>query len=162
MPLLKTSNGAVFVQTGGANSQPRFVGCVDVDTITESGGDIDELIRCFRPDGQGWQTLSSTVTPPDPVTTKVTTFVDSVASYFEQLRNGEATLFFHQRDGGRADTFGNFVRSFVLEKARVGEKTIDDVANKDEDNPTMQGYSVSAPPPCVAYLSKVNRAPFYQ
>lgn len=147
MALLKTSNGAVFVQTGGANSQPRFVGCVDVDTITESGGDIDELIRCFRPDGQGWQTLSSTVTPPDPVTTKVTTFVDSVASYFEQLRAGEATLFFHQRDGGRADTFGNFVRSFVLEKARVGERTIDDIANKDEDNPTMQGYSVSAPPP---------------
>ncbi len=145
--LLRTSNGAVFVQTGGANTQPRFVGCVDVDSLTEPGGDIDTLIRCFKPDGNGWQTLASTITPPDPVTTKVTTFVDSVASYFEQLRNGESTFFFHQRDTGRADTFGNYVRSFVLEKARIGEKTIDDVANKEEDNPTMQGYSVSALPP---------------
>ena len=71
MPILKTSDGAVFVQTDGPNTAPKFVGCVDVDTLTEPGGAIDTLIRCFTQDGQSWTTLDSTITPLDPVTTTV-------------------------------------------------------------------------------------------
>ena len=70
---LKTSDGAVFVQTDGPNTKPDFVGCVDVDTLTEPGGAIDTLIRCFKTDGTGWNVLGSTITPADPVTTTITT-----------------------------------------------------------------------------------------
>ena len=65
--IFKSSDGAIFVQTRGANTRARFVGCVDVDALTEPGGAIDTLIRCFKQDGTGWKTLDSTVTPPDPV-----------------------------------------------------------------------------------------------
>lgn len=152
--LLKSSLGAVFAQPDGPNTQPKFVGCADLDTITESGGDIDTLIRCFRPDGQGWQSIGSTVTPPDPVSTKITTFVESTANALENLRQGEATLFFHQRDTGRADTFNNYVRSWVLEKSRVGEKTADDIIHREDDKPSMMGFSITALPPVNRIFQK--------
>lgn len=97
MGIFKTSDGALFVQPEGPNTQPRFVGCVDVDQLSEPGGAIDTLIRCFKPDGSGWYTLDSTVTPPDPVTTTITTIVEGAANYLEQLESGLATLFIHQR-----------------------------------------------------------------
>ena len=140
--IFKSSDGAIFVQTRGANTRARFVGCVDVDALTEPGGAIDTLIRCFKQDGTGWRTLDSTVTPPDPVTTTLTTLVEGTANYLEQIRSGEATLFLHQRDGGRADTFGNYVRSWVLEKVRVGEKTATDLAMREEDNPSTMAFGI--------------------
>lgn len=154
--IFKSSDGAIFVQTRGANTRARFVGCVDVDALTEPGGAIDTLIRCFKQDGTGWRTLDSTVTPPDPVTTTLTTLVEGTANYLEQIRSGEATLFLHQRDGGRADTFGNYVRSWVLEKVRVGEKTATDLAMREEDNPSTMAFGISALPPIYRVYQKTT------
>lgn len=147
MPILKTSDGAVFVQTAGPNTAPVFVGCVDVDTLTEPGGAIDTLIRCFKQDGTGWTTLDATVTPADPVTTTITTFVEGIQNAFELMRQGDATLFIHQRDGGLAGSFGNYARSWVLGGVRVGEKTGNDLVHHDTDTPSTMGFGISAFPP---------------
>lgn len=144
--IMKSSDGALFVQVDGPNTQPRYVGCVDVDTLTEPGGAIDTLIRCFKPDGTGWQTLDSTVTPPEPVTTTITTFVEGVGNFLEDIKDA-ATLFIHQRAAGRADTFGNYVRTWVLTNARIGEKTASDLVMREEDNPSTMGFGISALPP---------------
>lgn len=152
---LKTSDGAVFVQTDGPNTKPDFVGCVDVDTLTEPGGAIDTLIRCFKTDGTGWRVLGSTITPADPVTTTITTFVEGVQNAFERMKQGNATLFIHQRDGGQAGSFSNYVRSWVLAGIRVGEKTASDLVHHDTDTPSMMGFGISAFPPVYRVFQRV-------
>lgn len=144
---LKTSDGAVFVQTMGPNTKAEFVGCVDVDTLTEPGGAIDTLIRCFKPDGTGWNVLGSTITPADPVTTTITTFVESIQNALERMRQGNSTMFIHQRSGGQAGAFGNYARSWVLGGIRIGEKTASDLVHHDTDTPSTMGFGISAFPP---------------
>lgn len=143
----KSSLGAVFAQPLGANTRARFVGCVDVDALNEPGGAINELLRCFSADGIGWQVLDSTVTPPDPVTTSITTLVEGTANTMELLRSGEANLFIHQRAGGRQDSFAAWERTWILEKVRVGDKTVSDIAMREEDNFSMMAFAISALPP---------------
>ncbi|HCB12252.1 MAG TPA: hypothetical protein DEP36_01585 [Gammaproteobacteria bacterium] len=143
----KSSSGAVFAQTLGPNTRARFVGCVDVDALNEPGGAINEILRCFNEDGSGWKTLDSTVTPPDPVTTSITTLIEGTANTLEQMRGGISTLFVHQRAGGRQETFGAWERSWVLEKVRVGDRTVNDIAMREEDNFSMMAFAISALPP---------------
>lgn len=143
----KTSDGAVFVQTSGPNTKAEFVGCVDVDTLTEPGGAIDTLIRCFKPDGTGWNVIGSTITPADPVTTTITTYVESIQNAFERMRQGQSTMFIHQRDGGQAGSFGNYIRTWVLGGIRVGEKTAMDLVHHDTDTVSTMAFGISAFPP---------------
>ena len=152
----KTSDGAVFVQPNGANTRAKFLGCADVDALTEPGGAIDTLIRCFKADGTGWVALDYTITPPDPVTTTITTLVENVANALEQVRSGEANIFIHQRSGGRSDTFGNYERSWVLEKARIGEKTAENLAMREEDTPSTMAFGISALPPIYRVFQKTS------
>jgi len=155
MPTLKTSNGAIFVQTLGPNTKSDFVGCADADALTEPGGDINELIRCFNPSGSGWQVKTSTVNPPDPVTTSISTYVEGIQNALERMigRDGN-TLFIHQRDQGRADTFGNYIRSWVLGGVRIGERGASDLVNKSDDNPSMMSFGISALPPVYRIFQK--------
>lgn len=143
----KSSSGAVFAQTHGPNTRAKFVGCVDVDTLNAPGGAIAEILRCFSADGIGWVTLDSTETPPDPVTTSITTLIEGTANTLEMMRNGIATLFIHERAGGRQDNFATWERSWVLEKVRVGDRTATDLAMREEDNFSMMAFAISALPP---------------
>lgn len=156
MTTFKSSNGGVFIQTLGANTRPRFVGCVDMDTLTAAGGAIDTLIRCFKADGTGWEVKESTITPPEPVTTTITTLVEGTANLLEQARSGLANLFVLQREGGRADTFQNRARSFILERVRIGERTVSDVVMREEDNPSTMGFAISALPPLHSEYQKTT------
>lgn len=150
----KTSDGAVFVQPFGANTRARYLGCADVDALTQPGGEIDTIIRCFKADGTGWRALDSTVTPPDPVSTTITTLIESTANWLEQVEQGEANIFIHQRNGGRADTFGNYDRTWILQKVRIGEQTAENLAMREEDAPSTLAFSVSALPPIYKVFQK--------
>lgn len=150
----KTSDGAVFVQPSGANTRARYLGCADVDALTQPGGEMDTIIRCFKADGTGWRALDSTVTPPDPVSTTITTLIESTANWLEQVEQGEANIFIHQRNGGRADTFGNYDRTWVLQKVRIGEQTAENLAMREEDAPSTLAFSVSALPPAYKVFQK--------
>lgn len=154
--IFKSSDGAVFVQSRGPRTRPRFLGCVDVDSLTEPGGAIDTLIRCFKEDGTGWRTLDSTVTPPDPVTTTITTLIEGSANSLELARSGEANLFIHQRFGGRSDNFQNYTRSWALEKVRIGERTAEALAMREEDTPSTMGFGISALPPVYRIFQKTT------
>lgn len=153
--LFKSSDGALFVQTDGPNTRPYFVGCVDVDTLTEPGGAIDTLIRCFDPDG-GWKTLDYTLSAPDPVTTSITALVEESMNYLERVRAGRpATLFIHQRDQGRPDTFGNYKRTWVLNNAIIGEKGASNLAMREEDTQAEMTFGISALPPMYRIFEKL-------
>lgn len=154
--MFKSSDGAVFVQLNGANTRPKFVGCVDVDSLNAPGGAVNELTRCFKADGTGWMTLDATETAPEPVTTTITTLIEGSANSLELVRNGLATLFIHQRDGGRSDSFGNWTRSWILEKLRVGDRVISDLAMREEDNISMMAFGISALPPLNTAFQKTT------
>ena len=141
-----TQDGAAWIQTGGPNTIPYYMGCVDTDSIEEPGGLIDTLYRCFSADGTGWRVVGASITPPDPVTTTLTTYIGEVASYLEGL-NCPVTLFFHSRDSGRPDIFTNYKRSFLLANAYVGDKSVSNVVMKEETSQGEQAFSISAFPP---------------
>lgn len=143
---LHTKDGALFVQTE-KYTQPQYVGCVDIDTLDEPGGGIDTLIRCFNVNGQGWDVISSTLTPPDPVTTTITELVYKRQSVLESLKNCPATFYFHYRDCGRADQFNNYVRTAVIGKAYVGDRGREGLAMREEDTVATRTYSLSGFPP---------------
>lgn len=143
---LHTKDGALFVQLE-AFTQPLYVGCVDIDTLDQPGGGIDTLIRCFDPNGQGWKTLSSTRTPPDPVTTTITELVYKRQSILERIKDCPATFWFHYRDCGNAGQFNNYVRSAMIAQAYVGDRGYEGLAMREEDTVSTRTYSLSGFPP---------------
>lgn len=144
----KTSDGAVWIQPDGPGTITRFLGCMDVDAISAPGGLIEELTQCFNPDGTGWRVVSSSRTKPGPVTTTLTTYIGEVKSYLEEL-NCPVTLFFHMRDGGRADIFTNRKRTLILPGARIGDIEWSNLAMRSDDVDSEQKFKVSAMPPVV-------------
>lgn len=141
-----TKDGATWIQTGGPNTIPYYLGCTDVDSIDESGGLIDTLYRCFTTDGTGWRTVGASISPPDPVKTALTTYIGEVANYLESI-SCPVTLFFHSRDAGKADLFTNYKRSFVLSNCLVGDKSYENVVMKETDDLGSQKFSITAYPP---------------
>lgn len=143
---LHTKDGALFVQLEPF-TQPQYVGCVDIDTLDEPGGGIDTLIRCFNVNGQGWDVISSTLTPPDPVTTTITELVYKRQSLMERIKNCPASFWFHYRDCGRADQFNNYVRTALLGVAYVGDRGREGLAMREEDTTGTRTYALSGFPP---------------
>ena len=65
---IKSSNGSLFIQLG-AGETPEYLGCLDLDSITEPAGD-QTLINCRNKDGQV-VAIGATSAPPGAVTTSL-------------------------------------------------------------------------------------------
>lgn len=154
--ILFARNGSLFVQVDGPNTKPEYVACVDIDALAEPGGGIDTLVRCFNPDGQGWRTIGSTLTPPDPVTTSVTSLVTATQSFLEQIKNCPATFFINQTETGRKDTFTNYVRSWILGSAYINDRGATDLAMRETDNMSTMTFGITAEPPLYRIFKKAT------
>ena len=141
-----SKDGGLWVFPEGPNHAPGYIGCTDADDISEPKGDA-ELIRCFGPDGK-YQVVGTKSTPPDPVTTTLTSLTFRTRSLLERIRC-EYGLMFLQRDGGRADLFCNHQRALILTDVRNTEKTYGNVLKREEDVESTRGFSVSATPPVI-------------
>lgn len=134
-----------WLQEDGPNTQPVFLGCHDFDDISEPLGKTT-LIRCFKPDGSGWNIIGNTQDPPDPVTVKVTTVIYETADYLEAVRC-PATLFLTGVKCGRKDLFTNWGRAFALNLATVTNKTLSGLASREEDGTSEQSFEFESRPP---------------
>ncbi len=141
--MFRSSQGSVFV-LGALGTRPRFVGCVDVDTLTEPGGAIDTLIRCFDPDS-GWKIRDYTLSAPDPVTTTFTM----------PLGGGNPDLLFDsepfgllitQRKGGRIDLDANYDRAWVICSAHAA-LSAGNVLQREEQTASELTVEITATPP---------------
>jgi photosystem II stability/assembly factor-like uncharacterized protein len=141
-----SKDGALWVLPEGPNHAPQYVGCTDADDISEPKGDI-ELVRCFGPDGQ-YQVVGSKTSPPDAVTTSLTSLTYRVRSVLEKIRC-EYGLVFLQRDGGRADSFCNWQRALILTNVRNTEKTYGGIVKREEDVESTRGFAITAYPPVI-------------
>lgn len=144
--VLKTSLGAVWVQPDGPNTQPYYVGCVDLGDITDPAGET-ELIQCFSEMG-GWKTMGQKYTPPGLVTTQLDELLTAQRSYLEQI-NGIFSLIVLMRDGGRPDIFQNYVRAYIFENAKITSNNLTNLVHHTEDNESMAQMPISASPPLL-------------
>ena len=141
-----SKDGGLWVFPEGPNHAPAYIGCTDADDISEPKGDV-ELIRCFGPDGK-YLVVGTKSTPPDPVTTTLTSLTFRTRSLLERIRC-EYGLMFLQRDGGRADLFCNHQRALILADVRNTEKTYGSVLKREEDVESTRGFAISALPPVI-------------
>lgn len=142
--LTTLKNGALWVQPGGPNTPVYFIGCSDLGDISENFGSV-ELIRCINKNG-GWDTVGSTQSPPDVITTSIDSLTFAVQSWLDQL-NCRFTLFALQRSGGEANVFPNYVRATILNNARVVSLTEKSIVHHEEDQPSMVTRDIEAWPP---------------
>ncbi len=74
--LAATKNGAIFIQPDGPNTQPLYMGCIDLDDISEPLGDI-EIAQCYDPNGNP-QTMGTMVGMPGVALTAVNSYLQQV------------------------------------------------------------------------------------
>lgn len=141
--------GALWVQIGGPNTKPVFLGCHEVDDVSESLGGLN-LIQCFDVNGN-YKTVRSTRDAPDPVTTSISTYIGQVVDVLEAAKC-DFTIFLHQRCGGRADIFGNYDRSTVLNASAVTQITRSNLVKRDEKAASEHSFDISAQPPVLSFF----------
>lgn len=149
-------NGALWVQVDGPNTQPEYVGCVDVDALAEPGGGIDTLLRCFNPDGQGWRTIGATLAAPDPVTTSLTALATKTQSALELIKNCAANFFITQSETGRKDTFTNYVRAWILNNAYISDRGASNLTMRETDGESSMTFGLTAFPPLLRIFKKAT------
>ncbi len=142
--LASNKNGAVFIQPDGPNTQPLYVGCIDLDDISEPLGDI-ELAQCIDADGRP-QTMGTSVGLPGVVSTALTTYLQKTLDYFDRIVFPFG-LYVHSRLAGRADQFTNYARSTALLDARVTARTRAGLAKRNENAWSETARDIQAPPP---------------
>ena len=142
----------LWVQPDGPNTDMHYLGCQTLDDVEAPGGGIKDLIRCFRPDGTGWDIRGSTRNPPDPVATTVTGLIEATANWLERIIEGANCPFPLYVNGKLCppyDVFGGAARWYALEHAELGTNTLMGLSHRDEDNPSEQSFEVTAWPPLV-------------
>lgn len=145
--------GAVFVQVYGPNTRPVYAGCQTVDDVEAPKGDV-ELIRCFNPNGRGWEIRGQTQAPPDPVTTTITGLMFKTATVIEML-SCPAVVYLLQMcgEGVRKDIFANYDRGFALNVAKNTNETLSNIVHREEDNPSEYAVDISANPPLYKFFN---------
>lgn len=148
----KSRNWGLWVQPDGPNTEMRFLGCHDVDDIEAAGESINEIIRCFSADGSGWVTRGATYSPPEMVTTTITTLIEATADWLEKILdagNCEFPTYINGSLCAPRDVFPNTDRSFLLERAKIGTEGLQGLARREEDVPSMQSFELTAWPPLL-------------
>ena len=137
--------GGLFVQPGGPNTEPFYLGCHTLADITESEGAI-ELLRCFNPEGDGWDVAGNTISPPDPVTFSIETHMMKTRSWIQRMEF-PASFYVLQSETGRRDNFKNYDSGMVIADARRSSKTRSGTVAIEEDAASMVSADFEAYPP---------------
>lgn len=143
---------SLWLQPGGPNTELKYLGCHTLDDLESPGQGIAEIIRCFKADGSGWETLGTVLEPPDMISTTATGLVYAAASELEKAKELGCEVPFHINGSlcPPYDVFGNYTRSFHMPYTRVGTQTLSNLAHMDEDGKSMEAYELTAWPPLVS------------
>lgn len=152
--VLTSRFGSVWVFPEGPNHPGQYIGCVDADDIAEPQGDVT-LIRCFDVWGK-WKVVGEKMSAPDPVTTTLTQLTYKTRTWLERNR-GEYGLILLQRDGGRADSFTNWVRALILQNVHNTSKTYGGVMKRETEDETTRAFAISATPPVIECVDVTGR-----
>lgn len=138
---LKSSQGALWVQLTPGKA-PEYLGCIDLDPITEPAGD-QTLVNCRNRDGV-IEAATATQAPPGAITTSLKAWIYPESNILDDIKNCPVTVFALQRTCGRADVFANYVRGLVLGNARVSNRGYENIVMREADEPSIQSVDISA------------------
>lgn len=145
--VFKTKNGSLWILPNGPNTAPVYLGCHDLDELTESLGGIDTLIQVFDHKHGGWRILGDTESAPEMVESTITTYVAKTADYLESIKNCRFPLVVNQYECGDPDVFDNYIRSFGVRKTKITERGLTGLVHRTEDSASEQSFGVQAWPP---------------
>jgi photosystem II stability/assembly factor-like uncharacterized protein len=141
--VLKSTMSSLWIQLDGANTEPEFLGCHELDDISEPLSSFAP-IRCRKADGSGWRTVGQSESPPDNVTTTVTTLLYSQRDLIEKLRTCPANLFILQRECGPVNVFSGFTRGQILYNVRAESRTFSNMLQREADDPSTVAVAMVA------------------
>ena len=144
---LTAQYGAIWIQPSGANNPTYYLDCKDLGDLTISEG-AKTLLQCFDASGVGWETVGSTVAPPDPVAFDITGLMYESMDWLEQVAC-PFTIYVLKRTCGRADIFGNYVRGFVISNVSRSQRTYSGLAARDTDVESTLAVALEAYPPVL-------------
>jgi photosystem II stability/assembly factor-like uncharacterized protein len=150
----RTPQGAIWVQPYGPNTDVHWVPCHDLDPLSAPGKTIKDIIRCFKPDHNGWDVLAATENPPEQITGSLTGLIHATADWLEQIieeGNCPFPFYVNLRHCPPNDSFTGADRTFALRSARVTNEGLTNLAMREEDNISTQQFDFSAWPPVMRF-----------
>src|SRR4030042_4226405 len=145
--MLTSSTGRVWIQPGGPGNPVYMLSCNDTGDLTESFGGI-ELLRCFNAEGNGWDVVGQTESPPEAITFSLESLIGEDRDWLENV-HCPFSLYVLNRSCGRADVFSNYVRGEILPNCRIAQRTYSNLAMREDDTPSTLGIDIEAWPPLV-------------
>lgn len=136
-------SGALWILPNGPNTRPEYLPCHDLEDIQENRGS-STLIQCIDATGQ-YRSLDTTLDAPELATFQLSTFIGKVADFIETVKC-PFPLIVNLRTCGRADSFENYDRSYIVQAQRITTVTLSGLVRKDEDVAAMHTFDVEAFP----------------
>lgn len=137
---------SLWVQPGGPNTEPKYLGCHGVGDLTEPFGDVT-MLYCPDPSKVGAFVVKNSFSgEPGAITTSIETDLRKTADYLEDVGRCPIPIYIHKVSCGRRDVFTNFDRTFVLRQARITSRALGNLAarNSGAEGETTQTFEISA------------------
>lgn len=135
--------GVLWIQPGGPNTRPQYLGCHDLGDVGEPQGDITER-KCQNPDGPNiWDNVLVTQGPPDRITSTITTYVGKTADWLER-QVCPVPVYVHQNQCGKKNIFLNYERGELLQYARFASKGRTNLVMREGVDASEQTFDLSA------------------
>lgn len=136
-----SGSGSLFAQVNGPNTRPVWLGCHQIDDITEPLGDITN-IQCPDPSGPSrYKTVGQIQGAAGAITTSVTTDVTDELDELEYVRNCSFNLYVNMIKSGRKDVFTNTARTFILLGCRLTQRSLTGLSARQSDDEDRAGQS---------------------
>jgi photosystem II stability/assembly factor-like uncharacterized protein len=137
---LTAKNGSLFMQfTTG--KKVEYVGCVDVDALTEPGGDITPIM-CRDINGVLVSRGEIEGTPGSPTTT-VTGLVFPEQGVLDRIGSCKVNLYLMQDTCSKLGQFSSYVRGRILTHAKVTEISEENIIMREAGDQTTMAVAFS-------------------
>jgi len=149
---------SVWVQPGGPNTKPEFLGCHGIGDVEEPQGDVT-LLYCPNPASAGkFMVKNSFQGAPGSPTFSIDTDIRKTADYLETVKC-PVPIFVHKVTCGRRDDFTNFERTFIFRQSRITTRTLSNLAARtpDDEDESLQSFDFSAEEILRAFNLQANR-----
>lgn len=147
---------ALWVQPDGPNTAPVYLGCHQLDSVSEPLGD-NTLIRCPDPARpNAYRAIGKVKALPDLVTLAIQFRIQEALDYLE-TQACPLTIFAHLRKCGRADLFANYDRSFIFQNADITSRGLENLAAMEDNSATVAASADFQADPPVLRVKGVSK-----
>ena len=152
---LTARSGALWAQLAGPTSPVYFLGCHDLGDITIPTRGGIELMQCFSPTGQGWDTIGVKESAPGLVTFSIDNLMSKARDLLEDVAC-PITLYALQRDCGRPDAFDNYVRGIAIENVYVTNHKYAGLVKRMEEAELTHSVDMEATPDDIYKIQQLT------